>query len=186
MWLPPTHRWYMRATLLVLATAIAACGSGDSAGDNGQVEISGVSSKDRQIAADLRQYIAPCPGGAYEIALNQAWRSGSKAERRLIREYGSVEAGLEAMQRTCASFQRIEVNDWVITVKTTLRSTDTQNAADICNTIQGADVADFVPGHTVLGEDDEVLARCRPLTDYSGLRNPVQRRCERNPARCRA
>lgn len=80
-----------------------------------------------------------------------------------------MEAGIEYQQRTCGSYERIAVKDWVITVKTSLESTDTRNAADICDTIQGADVADYVPGHTVLGQDDEVLARCRPQTDYESL-----------------
>lgn len=140
--------------------------SGDFASNSGPVEISGASGKDRRIAADLRAYVAPCPGAADETAsaVNQAL-PGSGFQQRIIPEYGSVEAGIEYVQRTCGSYQRIAVKDGVITVKTTLESTDTQNAAEICDTIQGADVADFTPGHTVLGEGDEVLARCHPRTD---------------------
>jgi len=153
------------AVIVALVGAIAACASEDSASNSrpvpinsGPVEISGASSKDRRIAADLRDYIKPCPGAADEPIPEPP--SGSNAEQRAIREYGSVEAGIEYVRRTCGSYQRIAVKDGVITVKTTLESTDTKNAADICNTIQGADVADFTMGHTVIGEGDEVLARC--------------------------
>jgi hypothetical protein len=157
------------AVIVALVGAIAACGSEDSTSNSGSVppinsgpvEISGASSKDRRIAADLRDYIKPCPGAADEPLPEPP--PGSNAERRLIRQYGSVEAFEKAfikMRRTCGSYQRIAVKDGVITVKTTLESTDTQNAGDICNTIQGSDVADFTPGHTVLGEGNEVLARC--------------------------
>jgi hypothetical protein len=170
-------------------------GSGDSASNggpvpinSGPVQISGGSSKDRRMAADLRDYIKPCPGAAEDVPseAHQALKPGSRAEQRLISEYGSVEAGIEYVQRTCGSYQRITVKDGVFTVKTTLESTDTKNAADICDTIQGADLADFTPGHTVVGEDNEVLARCRARTAYEELPYPVRRRCERNPARCRA
>jgi hypothetical protein len=34
-------------------------------------------------------------------------------------------------------------------------------AREICNLIQGSDVADFTPGHTVFGHDDVRLRRCR-------------------------
>ena len=193
MRLSSIYRRLLLVTLLMLAGTIAACGSEDSTSNTGPVEVSGVSSKDRRIAADLREYIKPCPDAADEIfsearqaEAREALKPGSRAEERVIRQYGSVDAAFKYEERTCASFQRIEVKDWVITVKTSLGSTDTQNAADICNTIQGADEADYVPGHTILGKEDQVLARCRPLTDYESLPNPVQRRCERNPARCRA
>lgn len=157
------------AVIVALVGAVAACGSEDSASNSGPVpinsgpvEISGASSKDRRIAADLRDYIKPCPGAADETAsmVHEALEPGSEAEQQIINEYGSVDAYIEYLERTCGSYQRIAVKDGVITVKTTLESTDTKNAADICDTIQGADVADFTPGHTVIGEGDEVLARC--------------------------
>jgi hypothetical protein len=188
-------RFLPAAVIVALVGAIAACGSEDSPSNSGPVpinsgpvEISGASSKDRRMAADLRDYIKPCPGAAEDAPseAHQALKPGSRAEQRVIREYGSVEAAIEYVQRTCGSYQRIAVKDGVITVKTTLESTDTENAADICDTIQGADLADFTPGHTVVGEDNEVLSRCRARSAYEELPYPVRRRCARNPARCRA
>jgi hypothetical protein len=50
----------------------------------------------------------------------------------------------------------------VITVGTTLgeRSDAKRDAREICNTIQGADVADFTPGHKIVGQAGEVILTC--------------------------
>jgi hypothetical protein len=57
----------------------------------------------------------------------------------------------------------IVVQRGVIAVATELRRTryGKRVARDICRLIQGADVADFTPGHTVYGREDVVLRRCR-------------------------
>jgi hypothetical protein len=52
----------------------------------------------------------------------------------------------------------ITVAGGVVTVDTTLNLDQRQGrkaAAEICNLIQGSDVADFTPGHTVLGSHGE-------------------------------
>ncbi len=52
----------------------------------------------------------------------------------------------------------ITVVGGVVTVDTTLDLDERQGrkaAAEICNLIQGSDVADFTPGHTVLGTHGE-------------------------------
>jgi hypothetical protein len=54
----------------------------------------------------------------------------------------------------------ISVVDGLITIDTTLNLVESSGraAADqICALIQGSDVADFTPGHIVLGEDDEAV-----------------------------
>jgi len=50
----------------------------------------------------------------------------------------------------------------VITVRTTLRETDFGRAAarEICQLIQGADVADFTPGHAVVGQRARRIRTC--------------------------
>jgi hypothetical protein len=57
----------------------------------------------------------------------------------------------------------IVVDRGVIHIATGLRRNGrgTRSAREICNLINGADVADFTPGHTVFGHDDVVLRTCR-------------------------
>jgi hypothetical protein len=141
-------------------------GSGDSVSNTGPIEIDGTSGKDRKIAANLRAYLKPCPGAADKAAsiIRRALdkKPGSKDERRIARKYGSVKAFIEYQKRTCASPQRISVQGAVITLTTNLGRADVESANQLCEQIQGSDVADFTPGHTVLGEEDELLARCDP------------------------
>jgi len=56
----------------------------------------------------------------------------------------------------------IVVDRGVISVATQLRHNrrGTRSAREICSLIQGADVADFTPGHTILGHNDVVLRTC--------------------------
>jgi hypothetical protein len=52
----------------------------------------------------------------------------------------------------------IAVTDGVVTIDTTLDLDEPQGretADEICNLIQGSDVADFTPGHTVRGDHGE-------------------------------
>lgn len=49
----------------------------------------------------------------------------------------------------------------VITIRTALRPPGRRASRRICLGIQGADVADFTPGHRVLGRRGVVLRRCR-------------------------
>jgi hypothetical protein len=53
---------------------------------------------------------------------------------------------------------RIAVRDGVVTIETSLRLSGRLEgeAADICNLLQGSDVADFTPGHTVKGRGASV------------------------------
>ena len=56
--------------------------------------------------------------------------------------------------------ESISVVDGVVTIDTALdlREPSSRAAANqICALIQGSDVADFTPGHTVLGQGDEAV-----------------------------
>lgn len=57
----------------------------------------------------------------------------------------------------------IVVDRKVIAVATRLRRTPggRRTACGLCGLIQGSDVADFTPGHTILGRGDVVLRTCR-------------------------
>jgi hypothetical protein len=57
----------------------------------------------------------------------------------------------------------IVVQRGVIAVATDLRRNrgGRRIARRLCNLIQGADVADFTPGHTIYGDEDVVLRVCR-------------------------
>jgi len=56
----------------------------------------------------------------------------------------------------------IGVNHKVIVVSTQLRRNrrGRRSAREICRLIQGADVADFTPGHAVIGRNDVVVRAC--------------------------
>jgi hypothetical protein len=64
----------------------------------------------------------------------------------------------------------IVVDHGVITVATQLRDQPRGNriAREICGLIQGSDVADFTPGHTVIGRNDVVLEFCRARAPTEG------------------
>lgn len=71
-----------------------------------------------------------------------------------------------------SEIRSIRVEDGVIKVNTTLDLGEPSGrayAAEICGYIQGADVADFTPGHTVRGEGEPMVCPCRrPVgSDYS-------------------
>ena len=58
----------------------------------------------------------------------------------------------------------IGVEDGVIAVNTTLDLAEPSGRAavdQICGLIQGSDVADFTPGHTVRGEGEPIVCPCR-------------------------
>jgi hypothetical protein len=57
-----------------------------------------------------------------------------------------------------SEIELIAVTDGVVTIDTTLDLDEPQGrkaADEICNLIQGSDVADFTPGHTVRGDHGE-------------------------------
>ena len=64
----------------------------------------------------------------------------------------------------------IIVDQGVITVATQLRDQPRGNriARVICGLIQGSDVADFTPGHTVVGHNEVVLEFCRARAPTEG------------------
>lgn len=80
----------------------------------------------------------------------------------LVRRYGSIERAFQSSRQVCRSYRMISVEGGVITVETALPDDRLGRigASDLCNTIQGADVADFTPGHRVLGADGFELAEC--------------------------
>lgn len=79
---------------------------------------------------------------------------------RELRAYLWRNAGQEPWLRKVGG---IVVQRGVIAVATELRRNryGKRVAHDICRLIQGADVADFTPGHTVYGRDDVKLRKCR-------------------------
>jgi hypothetical protein len=138
---------------------LAGCGDGgDTTDSSGGIELAGSSSDDLKIATELRDYLdqqlRPSQGGAARI---EELCSGAQRQLR--------EAQCEQVERlapTYASIQKIDVDDKVITIGTDLNADATGNeaAAIICQEIQGADVADFTPGHKVLDDSDSVLLAC--------------------------
>jgi hypothetical protein len=72
----------------------------------------------------------------------------------------------------------IVVQRGVIAVATELRRDryGKRVARDICNLIQGSDVADFTPGHTVFGHDDVRLRRCRARPEVAARPGPLAAR----------
>ena len=82
---------------------------------------------------------------------------------RDLRRYLRRNAGLAPWYH---ALWRIEATRGVITVRTTLRGTDFGRAAarEICQLIQGADVADFTPGHAVLGQHAKRIRTCASRT----------------------
>jgi hypothetical protein len=157
-----------RLTLLAaaLAVAVVACG-GDGEERGAGIELSGDSSRDEEIARDLRIYIER---GCRRLSSLEEWRASiARAEEPpppvlrtyLARRYGGVDRAFESFSGICQSYRAIRVGDGVITVETELQGNRAKLlASDVCDTIQGSDVADFTRGHRVLGEDGSELAKC--------------------------
>jgi hypothetical protein len=82
-------------------------------------------------------------------------RVGQELRRYLLRNAGS--------QAWLTRVRAIVVDRGVIAVATELRRDrrGKRIARRLCRLIQGADVADFTPGHTILGHEDVVLRTCR-------------------------
>lgn len=78
---------------------------------------------------------------------------------RDLRRYMARNAGLAPWYH---AVWRIEAARRVITVQTTLRGTDfgRDAAREICQLVQGADVADFTSGHAVVGQRGRRLRAC--------------------------
>jgi hypothetical protein len=156
--------------LAVVATALAVVLAGCDGGgeeDAGRIDVSGGSAKDEQIGADLRAYVER---GCGRVSSLDEWRAMiARAEEPpprvlrgyFVRRYGGVDRAFESFRITCRSYRAIVVEGGVITVETALRGYLARvRAGDVCNTIQGSDVADFTRGHRVLGEDGSELAEC--------------------------
>jgi hypothetical protein len=93
-------------------------------------------------------------------------RGKTEADRILardLRRYLRRNSGLAPWYH---ALWRLEATRGVITVRTTLRGTDFGRAAarEICQLIQGADVADFTPGHAVLGQRARRIRTCASRT----------------------
>jgi hypothetical protein len=86
---------------------------------------------------------------------------------RRLREYLWRNASPRPWMRLVTA---IFVEHGVISVRTRLRDDrrGRRSAREICRFIQGADVADFTPGHTVSGRNDVVLAFCRARSPTEG------------------
>jgi hypothetical protein len=116
--------------------------------------------EDRQIGLDLRHYLlinCPQPG--------QAKPRFSKEEREspFFPQWRRWYRGASAM---CASIATIEVEDTRVALRTGLANDALGRAAGeaFCNLIQGADVADFTPGHELQDADGETITVCPTRT----------------------
>ena len=78
---------------------------------------------------------------------------------RELRRYFERNAG---SARWYHSLRTFEADDGVFTIHTALRRNQRGRAAadQICNLIQGSDLADFTPGHSVRGREGERIAVC--------------------------
>jgi hypothetical protein len=146
------------AALSVLA-ALPGCGggSGGESTSQGKVDVVFSGDQDRKIGADLRTYLGrniPTPSELQQVTQACAVTQTNAGRRgcEMIRQ------GLDAV----AKLTVIEVKDGVITLHTDLQGDDTGHAEArfLCDLIQGSDVADFTPGHTVRGRDDQELLTC--------------------------
>jgi hypothetical protein len=112
-------------------------------------------------------------GGDIADAQFQAFivvHGASAKDRRIgrgLRSYLWRNAGAAPWLR---QLRAIVVDHGVITVATQLRDQPRGNriAREICGLIQGSDVADFTPGHTVIGRNDVVLEFCRARAPTEG------------------
>jgi hypothetical protein len=159
------------------AGAFAGCEGGSSdanAGTSDEVSVDASKSADQKVASALRRYLDQFRTGWMREGLHEYCDKNDSPERQRICE--ALRSNLDAM----AKLTGIEVHDRVITLHTSLANTEAGRlgAAQLCGEIQGADVADFTPGHKVLGESGEVLLVCpardeidsSPKTVYFGVR----------------
>jgi hypothetical protein len=166
------------ACLVLAAMAGWGCGGGND-GENstvGAVEITGESSADLKIGSALQRYLARNCGERGAITFAQFRRRAlapheeippALVRRYIERRYGSLRDAYRVQTSTsgCRPVS-ISVSRGVITVATRYDRSRLGRigARDVCNLIQGSDVADFTEGHRVLAADGTVLARCPPRT----------------------
>jgi hypothetical protein len=152
------------AAVLALGAVLLlpACGDDDdepAPSSPGEIEIEADSADDRQIAEDLRTYIDRNlkPGGPAQAVFDELCANPKtpQAEQDCQRALDAQAAG--------ESVRVISVEEGRIELGTDL-SQDDAGAQVLCNTIQGADVADFTPGHRVVDEDGEEIAACEART----------------------
>ncbi len=159
---------------LLAVFALSGCGGGGEGEDStvDGVEISGESSADLKIGVDLQRYLgrncsevaamtyadfrrrALAPHGEIPLPL---------IRRYIKRRYGSLRNAYLVQTSTAGCRPvSISVSQGVIVVTTRYDQSRLGRIAawDVCNRIQGSDVADFTNGHRVLAADDTVLARC--------------------------
>jgi hypothetical protein len=152
---------------LALSSLLFGCGGGGEE-NAGRIEVSGGSAEDERIGNELRTYIERDCRRVSSLAelrasiARAAEPSPAAIRRYLVRRYGSIEQAFQSSRQVCRSYRSISVDDGVITVETALEDDRLGRigASDVCNTIQGSDVADFTRGHSVLGRDGERLATC--------------------------
>jgi hypothetical protein len=160
------------AALIAAGALVLGCG-GDGEDQSREIEVAGRSAKDKKIARDLREYIErECRRTSgleeFRAAIARAEEPPPRVLRRAIRRrYGSIAGAFRTQRAVCAGYRTIEVHGGVITVLVALRDDQLgrMGASDVCNVIQGADVADFTAGHRVLGEDGFELTACPARPD---------------------
>jgi hypothetical protein len=139
---------------------LGACGDDDddepASGATGEIAVEADAPEDRQIGEDLRTYIDRNlkPGGPAQAVFDELCANPKNAQVER-----DCALALEA-QAAGESVWAISVEEGRIELSTDLSQDDQAGAKVLCDTIQGADVADFTPGHTILGEEGEEIAVC--------------------------
>jgi hypothetical protein len=153
------------AAVLALGAVLSlgACGDDDdepASSPSGEIEIEAESAEDRQIAEDLRTYIDRNlkPGGPAQAVFDELC-----ANPKTPQVERDCQLALDA-QAAGESVLVISVEEGRIELATDLSQDDGAGAQVLCNTIQGAEAADFTPGHTIVDEDGEEMAACKART----------------------
>ena len=153
------------AALLALGAVLflVACGDDDdepSTDAPGEIVVEADTPEDRRIGEDLREYIDRNlkPGGPAQAVFDKLCENPKSPEVEQ-----NCRLALDA-QEAGESVRVISVEEGRIELSTNLSSDDAADANLLCDTIQGADVADFTPGHTIVDGDGEEIAACEART----------------------
>lgn len=155
------------AIAFVLTGLLAGCGGtgeSNSPDDSPQgIEIVATSVSDQKIASDLKKYmVRNCPTPDLEIpdrVKERYEKHGPQALERFEQQFNDLKA-------FCSSVSSIEVKSQRITVRTDLQPGDEAAGEAFCMIVRGSDVADPVPGHTLLDESDEPIKVCGTRNAY--------------------
>ncbi len=148
---------------------VAGCGGEDEnksaeVGSLAGIAIVAGKAGDRDIAIDLRKYmVRNCPGPDYELPENLKDRYAENHGQEALE---AIEKQLEALERYCAGARSIEVKNRRIVVRSDLKSDDSAAGEAFCSLVQGSDVADPTPFHTLLDETGQSMKVCGTRNAY--------------------